>query len=295
MTSVLIVANCHSMSLSRSLALTGRNLEVSFIDLNFLSRAHEVAQIERLSDGPPDLVFTLHTKPRFGKVATGELRALLGERVRTFTNIHFNGLHPDIIYVGSPSHRKLSPLGAYHSGIILYCYLQGYSEADCRAMFNGQTYERLGYYDAFDAAKVRLLAREDSCDIKFAEQFLSMLKSELCLYTVNHPTGAVFHRLTEQLCEAASIEFIDYSDRLSINDLSNNYIWPVYNEIAEANRLSYRVPQFFVNHQSFSSRSLSLEEMIAGSFQVYARMNKVHLLGEAVEFSSFKEYEKRLS
>jgi len=276
MRQVIIIANCHSMSLARAMALGARGVTVDFIDLNFLSRENEQTMIRRIYDGLPAdaAVFAFNTSARFSPVSNAEIAPVLGDRLQTFTNIRFDGLHPDMTMLGPMDGRRHSAMGTYHSKIILGAYLQGLSPADCGRLFDYKIYEQLGYFDVFTQSAQTLLERDRHCDVKFAPALLNMVKAGPSLYSFNHPTGAVFQRLSAQLCAAAGIGFIDFGERFSINELANSMIWPIYDEIAEYHGLAYRTPQYYVGMQSFKSRAMSRAEMIRACYDVYGRQSK---------------------
>lgn len=286
MRKVVIIANCHSMSLARSFSLGARGVEIQFVDLNFLGRENETAVIKGLYEDleQDTVIFSFHTSGRFSPVSTAELTPILAAQLHLFTNVRFDGLHPDLTYIGPMNGRRHGVLSVYHSKIILYAFAQGISAGDCARMFDFKAYEKLGYFDVFAHAERVLLERDQKNDVKFAASFLALVREEPTLYTFNHPNGRVFQYLTEALCNAGDIKFVPFNQQHSINELSNNCIWPVYNEIAEYHRLPYRSPQYFVNMQSFTSRTLSWREMVDASYDMYSRQNRddlVRLISEA--------------
>lgn len=250
-----------------------------------------VEKIGACLDGNEDrLVFSFNLSDQFGAIATPALRSHFGSRLITFTNIHFSGLHPDITYIGAMGRRVTGFFGDYHSKIVLFCYATGRSAADCLQLFNGATYERLGFYGALAAAKDELLQRDTSCDVKFAPTFLEMLVNEPCLYTVNHPTGAVFLEISSHLARHSGLDYVNI-DRINVqNHLSNNYSWPVYNEIAEHHALAYRSAPYFIAPNRRSSRAYDLKEFVEGCYEAYAQADPkefVEMVGKLPFYDNF--------
>lgn len=288
MRKILIIGNCHTMSLARSFALCARDIEVNFIDLNFLNRDHENALNRELYDGLTnyEVVFSFLTSERMAPVSTKQIASILGDRLVTFTNLRFHGLHPDLTLIGPMDGRRHGFLGIHHSKLILFAFLRGMSPRDCGRLFDYKIYEKIGYFEMFSTSANELLQRDRGCDIKFAHRFIEIIREEYCLYTFNHPNGRVFQALTAALCSWQGIDFVEFARDLSINELSNNYVWPIYDEIAEFHRLPYRTPQYFVNVQSFSSRAISRDEMIKKCYDVYSKypLDEFHRLLQAEPF-----------
>jgi hypothetical protein len=269
---VAVIANCHCLPLADALTLVARQADADFIDVTFAGQPHMVEKIDRLfSDHAADVVFSFNLSEHFGRIATAALRPVLGQRMTTFTNIHFAGLHPDITYLGPMGQRINGFFGDYHSKLVLFCFAQGRGVAECLALFNGATYERLGFFQSYAAASAELLQRDAACDVKFAAAFLDMLRDRPCLYTVNHPTGEVFLELGKLLAAAADFQVADFGPAFFQNHLSVNYVWPVYDEIAEHHRLAYRSPAYFLRPVDRTARGATLQEFIAGCYAAYSR------------------------
>jgi hypothetical protein len=267
---VMVVGNCHCLPLADAFALCGRVASTDFIDVSFTQQPAMAAKIDALADpNAYDVVFSIPLHDNFGQLATDRLRTLLGDRLRTHTNIHFTGLHPDITYIGAMHRRVPGFFGDYHSKIVLFSFVTGRSARDAQALFNGQTYQRLGYFDHYAASAAELRQRDGVCDIKFANAFLEMVPREVTMYTFNHPTGRVFLTLAAAMANAAGIKFIRHGMPVFQNHLSTNYIWPVYGEIAEHHQLAYRTPPVFIRAAQRGPRSVDLGEFIAGSYAAY--------------------------
>jgi len=292
---VAVIANCHCLPLADALTLVARKADADFIDVTFAEQPHMLAKIDKLfSPDAAEVVFSFNLSENFGRIATTALRPVLGPRMITFTNIHFAGLHPDITYLGPMGQRINGFFGDYHSKLVLFCFAQGRSAAQCLALFNGATYERVGFFESYAAAAAELLQRDGACDVKFAASFLEMLRERPCLYTLNHPTGAVFLELAKRLAAAADFQVADFGPAFFQNHLSVNYVWPVYDEIAEHHRLAYRSPFYFLRPTDRAARAATLEEFIAGCYEAYARaeFNEFAAMVRALPF--FKSFSERL-
>ena len=268
-----VVANCHCLPIARTLALGTADAQAQFIDVNFTTQSPHAERIAALrSDDGTGIVYTFPFGPKWGALETSLLKAVYGARCTTFTNIHFTGLHPDLTYIGAMGARVTAVMGDYHSKLVLYAFVKGIGADDCIAMFNPATYERIGFFDFFAASAAELRGRDVECDVRFAEEFLALVRLMPALFTVNHPTDAVLQILCERLCAAQRIRFTPFPEAYLTNVLADNYIWPVYDEIAERHGLRYRTPQLFVSANRSESRGMTLETLVRAFYDSYAQL-----------------------
>jgi hypothetical protein len=274
---ILIIANCQTGPLAQIFAVCGQDVAIDGIPLDswhdLKSGAQDTAKtiVDEIDENT--VVFSFNVGDAFGSISTQKLRPLFGDRLIAFTNIRFDGLHPDSTYFGKFGGRWPNFLSEYHSKLITYCYSTKRSVSDCLQMFNGKVYEKLGYYEIFANSERELRKRDEDCDVRFSDEFFEMIKDEYCLLTINHPTSIVFHRLARALAQRAHISFLDFSEHLYPNPLVQSVVWPIYNEVAEHFLLKYRTPQYFIRppfgYIKSTVRSLSLEEFVRGSYKFY--------------------------
>jgi hypothetical protein len=172
-------------------------------------------------------------------------------------------------YIGAMNRRVPGYFGDYHSKLILFSFCAGRSQEECLALFNGQTYERVGYYGYYAASAEELRQRDHACDVKFAENFLKMVPRDVTMYTFNHPSGWVFLRLADAMAGHAGFRYVRHGLPCFTNHLSSNYIWPVYPEIAEHHKLAYRHGMHFIRAASRGPRTVDLAAFIAGCYAAY--------------------------
>ncbi len=291
---LMVIANCHCLPLSDAFNLSCRGVEIAdFIDVNFITEPRMVEKIDLIHRDEDWRVMSFNLSANFGRIETNTLKQLLGPRLKTFTNIHFDGLHPDITYDGGMGQRVASALGDYHSKIVLGSYVSGRSWEDCLRLFNGSIYENLGYYQEFDNSAMTLSERDTWCDLKFSPTFIAMAKECPVLYTINHPTGAVFIKLAELLALSQGLGWVPFPPEFFLNHLSTSNIWPVYDEIAEFHGLKYRTPQYYIGAQGGGSRLLSRAEFVQKSYESYKIIDDQGKFLEVIAglpfFETFKE------
>lgn len=210
----------------------------------------------------------------FKDFETKELRQRV-KNLYTINNIHFSGLHPDVTYLSEIGRRVPSPVGDYHSKIILYSYLKKFPKEKCLEFFCKFSYEQLSYFKEFESSGDALLDREKDVDIKFATKYLSIAKKNHSMFTFNHPTSFIFHNWMQVMSEFLKIRFPSVDPLMEQNFLSNNTWWPVYPEIADALACDYKGSYFFKQNESCGGKFLNIEEMISHSYEAYSRNDDI--------------------
>jgi hypothetical protein len=210
---------------------------------------------------------------RFGEYETIRLKKTT-PRLFTVTNLYFTGLHPDITYVGGQGRRLQSPLGDYHSKIILHSFVTSRSKRDCLERFAGKVYEKLGMFDEFEKSKNELIGRDVGIDFPFGKIFLEMVTKHPSLYTVNHPTAFVFQEYIIYLAGLLGLRAHRMPLEILPNYLADTAWWPVYNEIGEYHSVQYSMPMVFKQAENLGGKFIDLEEFIDRSYLDYARMEE---------------------
>lgn len=286
MPKIVVIANCQCLPIARTIALGLLDSSVEFIDVNFVTHEPHKTRIERLVSEPADIVFSIPLSDQWKGISTDFLRPIYHDRLFTFTNIHFEGLHPDITYIGEMGVRVQGALSDYHSKLILYGFATGRSITDTIRLFHETDYQAIGFGKAFQQSSVGLIERDVACDVQFAPCFIEIIKNRSSMYSVNHPMDHVFRALAEKLCTRADLHYKVYPDEYLTNYLSDNVIWPVYDKIAEMHNLPYRTPQYFVKRNEFSGRTIRLDELVSQFYCAYQSVSNEKLLStiKAMQF-----------
>ena len=286
MVHIALVGNCQASALSavlkHSTAIDCRHV----LDVN-----------GRGSKYVADVVFKIYNKTgidhllsqpmsdEFDDVSSKRLKAHYQSRFANYTNIYFSGLHPDLTYFGGFGQRVTSPLGDYHSRIILACFFQGRSVRECLAAFNGGVYEKLGYFLQFEHSLAELARRDEGSQIKFAAHFAEMTRTTLTMLSVNHPT-------LETMVEFARVMEAHLTDRSSVltpsvssYPLATGPIWPLYPELREQHRLPYETTFDFHPAEGMGP-PLCLEDFVLASYESYEKQG----LDALVEIGAAKSF-----
>lgn len=266
---ILVIANCHLQPICEGLKSHPQVNNVLYIPIHLRNTSHFIQAIENINNSNLDGFTILQFEGMLEQIEFGDIIRKRANKIYSFTNIYFSGLHPDLTYIGGRGKRILSPLGDYHSKLCFISYLKGLTVSECAALFGETTYEKLDYFNEWKVSSDELLSRDSSLDVKFADEFLNLVKLEPSLYTVNHPMGSVFSRLLNLIFLKLDIEAIEFPPQYYPNFLATNAWWPVYPEIASYHRISYSTPLLFRAADGMGSKLYGLNEFIALSYKSY--------------------------
>lgn len=268
---IIVIANCHVRPILDGLSLSQEVEELFSIPFHLINTIHYANAIEKIKNSKKKKFTILQFDSLVEKANLGDDILSRVDRILSFTNIYFSGLHPDMTYFGAMGKRVTSPLGDYHSKICLLAFIKGYSLDQCANLFNAKTYEQLGFYMEWDKSDKELRRRDITLDIKFADIFLDMTKNEPTMYTFNHPLGQVFYHLVEKIFSALALVFPKYSSSYFYNYLATNAWWPVYPEIADFNSVKIAHSMNFKSPDHLSKKFYSLEQFISASYDLYSQ------------------------
>jgi len=273
---ICVIANCQVQPIVKGLSALADvekivGLPIHLFGSPFFQKPQE--KFRTLVESHDVTVLSFLLGDRFGEYETRKLKQAM-PRLLTVTNVYFSGLHPDITYIGGQGGRLQSPLGDYHSKIILHSFVTSRSKSDCLERFSGKVYEKLGMFDEFEKSKNELIGRDIGIDFPFGKIFLEMVKERPSLYTVNHPTAFVFQAYIIYLAGLLGLRAHCMPLEILPNYLADTAWWPVYNEIGEYHSVQYSMPMVFKQPDNLGGKFIDLEELIDRSYVDYARMGK---------------------
>jgi hypothetical protein len=270
---IIVIANCQVESIVKLLK-TSIDVEsvvgipIHLYGSNYFEKAKQ-DYLNAINDPDYNLLTFIKNENLYKEFSLDVLRNK-HPNLLTMTNIFFSGLHPDITYLGDRGGRIISPLGDYHSKIILKSFLLGLSVESCLDRFNELVYEEMGFFDEFEKSSLELLERDKNIDIAFGSIFMELVRHEPSLYTFNHPTGFVFQEYVDLIGKKIGINIKKFPFAMQPNPLSSSTWWPIYNEIAEKHCLKYRTPLLFKKPDSLGGGVIDLGEFIRQSYRIYA-------------------------
>jgi hypothetical protein len=270
---IIVIANCHVQPIRDGLALSSEIDEVFAIPVHLENTIHYTNAIEYIRKSQKEKFTVLEFGGLLQKAALGPEIVSRIERVVSFTNIYFTGLHPDMTYFGGMGRRVSSPLGDYHSKICLLAFNKGLSIDQCEKLFNNSIYQQFDFYTEWTESEAELRKRDEHLDIKFADEFLEMTRLEPTLYTFNHPLGIVFSRFLEKIYKYLGLTSPQFPGSYFYNYLASNAWWPIYPEISEFHKLKNLTPITFKAPDHLSRKFYNLREFISLSYRLYSEQN----------------------
>ncbi len=202
-----------------------------------------------------------------------------------FPMIVFHAFHPDIVYVRYTSWRSKgeflpSPVGEYHSSIILFGYLQGFTQEQTMGLFSEAFLRRVGFLDAWQPAAKALLSAAERAQLPLDQELIHWSRQGCFMYSINHPRLFVLADVARAMLRRAELPLRDADPSLFVADeLMNSAIWPVYPPIAE----SLGLAGSYCFKKQGASTYYDLDELISGSYEIYARSNKKRLECRRIE------------
>jgi hypothetical protein len=197
-------------------------------------------------------------------------------KVVLYPNIHFQGYHPDLVYitVASTGGHFAGPGGHYNSSIALLAWKAGLSVADALELYRGDVYRRLGFFDYWESACAELRNDFQAAGLPL-DSFLDAWTKRGCfMHSINHPKLFVSSDLVARLLKEHGIETLPGDPMRYVRDyLADSVVWPVYPEIGERLGIpgSYLFKLSAPGIQPDSPvRSLGLEEFVALSYSAFS-------------------------
>lgn len=257
---IIVLGNCQGPGIGRAIASLA---DFSVLGLDILNVSLDQPALLRLLAGADRLLAPVLSE-RFGPLHSERVRDHFGGRVRLYSLPYFRGIHPDTVYLGEWGNRIQSPLGDYHSAVVVRSFLDGLSSRECVDRFSaGLT--RLNPKAAFRRSAEELRRREAAVDIRIADWLLATIRRKPCLYTINHPTSDLFVGIAETFLAELGHRPTKTPGALLGNVLAGGVIWPVHAVIAQALGLRYATGDVFQS----GSTILDLDEYVTRAYQLY--------------------------
>lgn len=265
-----VIGNCQGPEIARHLAcITG--LPVTGRDVTHYRPAGAAAWLADCEEAA--LILTIPLSERFDGLQVPQLEARYPGRVRVMNAPFFEGLFPDIVFLGEMGHRLPGPMDG-HSKLTLRAYLRRETVESCVRSFTPSSFERHGYFAAWQASTQELIRRDAQVDVPLGDVFFAHVRTVPLLLTVNHPTTALYRIICDEICRTLDLPHRDVPLASMATAQAYWPVWPIFDALADYHRLAYRTPQIFVReHEAWS-----LPHFVGRSFEVYDRLGRDPLL-----------------
>jgi hypothetical protein len=199
---IALLGNCQTEVLKDCLeALTGAE-----ITLYPFAAAETAANVEQIADGLAGfdaVVSHSNPSPALARLRPEALSPSV--RVLSIPSIMFTGYHPD--FQTGLGLWPRSPLGIFHSAVVLGCFLGDIPEHRVRAMFNSYTYARLGYFAEFGKAQAFLLRASGELGFDLSGCLSRWGAAGSFMHSPNHPKVHVLADLARLIADKLGLPF----------------------------------------------------------------------------------------
>ncbi len=219
-----------------------------------------------------DAIISQFVGYNMGPIATEALRGA-GPRFVLVPNLTFTGFQPDMAYLSHCDGANAgSPVGVYHSRIIVAGFLLGLDAGRIRSLFNSYVYHILGYFDEFAKAEAYFDHAAAACG--FAVRTRGLMAAGPFMHSINHANVDTGKAITR---EAALLAGASPKDEVATieDEMALDTVWPFYPELAARVGLAGAGTDF-LRHANFSAhlvRKIDLGTMIEESLSAYTAMS----------------------
>lgn len=200
-------------------------------------------------------------------------------RVHIFPRVSFNGFHPENIYLTYNGKRSLSPIGAYHSGLVFAAWWHGLTAKEASSLFSSETFTNLRADRFFQTSKRLLMEEGTTAGINLESLFDAWMKAGApFMLTMNHPAIGPIMDVAKAVLSRDGFAIID-NGILPDHNLLRYPIMPVYPAIAQAHGM--RGSELFKRDERLRGGSgfFTIEEFVDASYEAYAPMQR-ELIGK---------------
>ena len=235
---IAIVGNCQARALAQAMRLLAPQSPVRYLSMGTLKRDHghldTLVGVLRDHDHVFSQAFPEGLIPGGGSARLKEREP----RLRLVPSIVFSAFHPDMVYAGAASDLaalKLapSPLGQYHSALVLAAHRLGLDAARATALFREDVFARLGYLDWWEPAVRELTGAAEQAGFALDGELARWARRGAFMHLMNHPKAFVVGDIGKRLLREAGIEPapVEIEDYLA-DELVHDVVWPIYPAIA---------------------------------------------------------------
>ncbi len=189
--------------------------------------------------------------------------------------ILFPAFHPDIVYIFHEGRNPGSPMGDYHSALIVYGFARGFSVDAILSLFRAEVFARVGYLDGWFDSRDALLAMSRAHGRDLDGLFAGWMRRGCFMHTINHPKLFVMEDLARDALRRAGLPARTASCEAYLPDPLSGGVWPVYPEIAARIGLTgsttFKPPRGGFDFLADAARCLELRAMVEGSLSIYAQ------------------------
>lgn len=198
----------------------------------------------------------------------------IAQNLSVLPSITFDTYHPDLCYAFSNGPLD-SPIGAYHSMIVLAAFDAGLSVGATKKLFRREIYEASGFMNRWEEDREHLIRSFAIFGLDISAPFGKWSRGGSFMYSTNHAKIQPLYDISRLFMEHYGIKTYN-GNLLPTDSMVNGACYPVYPEVGEAlgahGSYLFKVPNEY--------KLLSLEKFIELSFAAYAGVPKASIMVE---------------
>lgn len=253
----LLISNCNTYGLARSLQLLSNSFDLDCVDVWQFKRklqeyADKIPVYDRIIINP--------------EVELVEYDFSAITNLNRIPNLEFDAYHPDFCFAGAEGSRLYEPLAASQSMIALASFQAGLSVERTLALYCGDIYQRCGFFARWEPARDRLISSFAAVGIDITSAFRRWSRGEIFMHSLGHPKSRPIFDIARAFLKSQGIQ-INKTDILPFDTIVDGVCLPVYPEIGE--RFGVKGSYFFKLPGEY--KLISLQTFVERSFEVYRR------------------------
>jgi hypothetical protein len=289
---ILVLGNCQARSMAACLQALNRDVVAKGVELELTGFADRFARRDRKLHWVLSQYDHILVQPSLAPLIRDYFPDLF-VRVLLYPALNFSAYHPDLVYihVKSTESYMFGPLGHYNSAIAFWGFTNGLSVAETVELFNGWTYEALGYFDFWQSSRQALLSHGEAADFSLASYLDTWSRDGCFMHSINHPMLFVLADIAKEILSRLGLPTIPAAIQYLPDDQADGPVWPIYPEVGE--RLGIEGHYHFKMQRGLYPADrpvvmLNLEEFVTASFGAFARHAKDDLVCERLAFENFR-------
>lgn len=263
---VVILSSCQGPHMAKLLAAMA-HVSVYAQELKSIYSSDSNKHYFQMMMESADLIISAPLTNKWGVFEKDVLKAKYKDKIFFYNRPFFEAIHPDCFYPRFVGGSSASPVGDYHSRLVLSSYAKKLSPEDCVQSFNINTFVDMGYDKIQKDSFAKLLEKDKDVDLKIHDFVLENYQESPLFYTINHPTHIFNAYICKMIIKKLGVALVTDDTYLTHSSLLNNTVWPVHDFWADHLSLKYRNNMF-----GRAGYTLDLEFFVRRSYANYARL-----------------------
>lgn len=273
----LVIYNCATRALVQNLQLLYPNWDVRGVSRDIAIDWIRSGEKEAFTHFAETCDYMIGFAP---ETVTG-LSLKTDTHICTIPTFLFRGFHPDVIQLFGGPPSPLGKEGVIYSRLLAVAFLRGLNEKQAAALFTENIFKEIGYLDAFQLEKSRLLQAFKAENLDMSDDFNRWTQNvdDAFVFVPNHGRKHIYADIIWKLTQT-------FNDRFPSPDINHQDLlekctcifpkpvtWPIYPALANA--LNLQGSLIWKTSLTDGHQHLSLEDFIKRSYTHMAQFEKL--------------------